>query len=1003
MGCYGLEKIQTNKLVGVTPNMDRHLFAKKRVSLAVSVALGAMATTPAMAQDSESANDQMMEEVVVTGIRSSLKRAMDTKRDATGVVDAITAEDIGDFPDTNLAEALQRITGVAIDRDRGEGARVTVRGFGADFNLVTLNGRQMPTHSGYGRSFDFGDIASESVSGVEVYKTAQASVPTGGIGATINVLTAKPLDNPGFSASLAARGVKDQSSFTGDEWTPEAAFLLSNTFMDDTVGIAITGSFQERQSGQASASNGNWLERDGGAIPDNGQQINGPVAGNIVGLPQQQTYSLDEWDRERTNAQVTLQWSPIETLTATLDYTYAELDLRHTGNSMSVWFSPTGQSGNWVNEEGVVSPLVYTETNNQPDLSMGAFVDASINERKSTGFNLQWDPTDRLSLELDYHDSEATRNPNSVYGSSAQVAMSIFGRELTSVNYTNELPILTLGMAEPISPDDLQISGSVFGNSWADMNIEQTQFDGSFELTDTLMLDFGLAQTEVENYTAGSNVQRNTWGQNQTSAFGSVADLVVPATLEGVYSELSGGDQVNNNFFMANMAQLAQRAEYLQSLPEDDPMHLATASTLGDCGTGFCASTTPDSQDFFEEDTIAAYLQLNFTGEIFNRPLNVRAGLRYEETEVTSSTLSQAYERVEWRSTNEFEIIRADSATPSSLEGDYDFTLPSIDIDIELTDDLVFRASASQSIARAGFGSLVGTLNLPTITRVDQGVPGQAIASVGNPGLLPYESDNFDLSLEYYYGDASYISAGYFDKKVRNWIGGSVLEDVILNDQLASPGLGPLYADAAAAIQAETGVYPGNADIRDYIFANFADQPGVDAENQVITGVVGRDDAVPFIVNTLSNSDREEGIDGWELAWQHNFWDTGLGFIANLTIADGSAVYDNEQQGSQFALVGLSDTRNFILFYDKYGIQARIAYNWRDGYYTGGDIKPGYQTEYEQWDGNITYEVMDGLVVFVEGINLTNETFRSHGRSQYQTYGVGQIGTRYNVGFRYNY
>jgi TonB-dependent receptor len=416
--------------------MDRHLFAKKRVSLAVSLALGAVAASPVMAQDGENANGQMMEEVVVTGIRSSLKRAMDTKRDATGVVDAITAEDIGDFPDTNLAEALQRITGVAIDRDRGEGARVTVRGFGADFNLVTLNGRQMPTHSGLGRSFDFGDIASESVSGVEVYKTAQASVPTGGIGATINVLTAKPLDNPGLSASLAARGVKDQSSFTGDEWTPEVAFLVSNTFMDDTVGISITGSFQERQSGQASGSNGNWLERDGVGVPDNGQQINGPVPGDIVGLPQQQTYTLDEWDRERTNAQVTLQWSPIETLTATLDYTYAELDLRHTANSMAVWFSPTGQSGNWVREGNIVSPLVYTETNNQPDFTMGAFSDASINERKSTGLNLKWDPTDRLSLELDYHDSEATRNPNSVFGSSGQVSMSIFGRELTSVNYT---------------------------------------------------------------------------------------------------------------------------------------------------------------------------------------------------------------------------------------------------------------------------------------------------------------------------------------------------------------------------------------------------------------------------------------------------------------------------------------------------------------------------------------------------------------------------------------
>ena len=982
--------------------MDRHLFAKKRVSLAVSVALGAVAVAPVAAQQNETANDQVMEEVVVTGIRSSLKRAMDTKRDATGVVDAITAEDIGDFPDTNLAEALQRITGVAIDRDRGEGARVTVRGFGADFNLVTLNGRQMPTHSGLGRSFDFGDIASESVSGVEVYKTADASVPTGGIGATINVLTAKPLDNPGLKASLSARGVKDQSSFTGDEWTPEVAFLVSQTFMDDTVGIAVTGSFQERQSGQASASNNNWTERDGVGVPDNGQQINGPSAGDIVGLPQQQVYSLDEWDRERTNAQITLQWMPIETVTATLDYTYAELDLRHTANNVSAWFSPSGQSGNWINESGVVSPLVYTETNNQPDYGMAAFEDASINERTSVGFNLTWDPTDRLSLALDYHDSEATRNPNSVHGSSAQVGMSIFGRELTSVDYRTELPVLTVGMAEPISPDDVQISGSVFNNYWAEMNIEQAQFDGAFELTDTLALDFGLAQTEVDNYDASSNVQRNTWGQNQTSAFGSVADLVMPASLAGVYSELSGGDQVNLNYFTANMVDLVERAEFLQSLPDTNPLHLAQASAGGDCGTGFCPSSTPDSENFFEEDTIAAYLQLSFSGEITNRPFNLRAGVRHEETEVISSTAAQAYSRVEWRSTNEFEIIRSEGSVPSALEGEYDFTLPSIDFDIELTDDIVLRASASQTIARAGYGSLIGTLNLPTITRVDQGVPGEAIASVGNPGLLPYEADNFDLSLEYYYGEASYISAGYFDKKVRNWIAGGTLENVILNDQLASPGLGPLYQDAAAALQAESGAYPGNAEIRDYIFANFADQPGVDAANQVITGVVGRDDPVPFNVNTQTNSDREESIDGWELAWQHNFWDTGLGFIANMTLADGSAVYDNTSVESQFALAGLSDTRNFVLFYDKYGIQARIAYNWRDAYFTGGDVKPGYQTEYEQWDGNITYEVSDGLVVFVEGINLTNETFRGHGRSTYQTYGVGQIGARYNVGFRYN-
>ena len=120
-------------------------FAQHRLAHAVSNAIGISLAVPVSAQDAVT-EEPMIEEVVVKGIRSSLKRAMDTKRDSQGVVDAITAEDIGDFPDTNLAEALQRITGVAIDRERGEGATVTVRGFGADLNLVTLNERRMPTH-----------------------------------------------------------------------------------------------------------------------------------------------------------------------------------------------------------------------------------------------------------------------------------------------------------------------------------------------------------------------------------------------------------------------------------------------------------------------------------------------------------------------------------------------------------------------------------------------------------------------------------------------------------------------------------------------------------------------------------------------------------------------------------------------------------------------------------------------------------------------------------------
>ncbi len=168
--------------------MQKPILNRTPLAAAVAVALGATAT-PVVAQDVVAQNDEVIEEIVTTGIRGSLSRAMDIKRTSSGVVDAISAEDIGKFPDANLAESLQRITGVSIDRQRGEGSQVTVRGFGPEYNMVTINGRQMPTHNGVNRSFDFGDLASEGVAGVQVYKTGRADVPSGGVGSTINIST----------------------------------------------------------------------------------------------------------------------------------------------------------------------------------------------------------------------------------------------------------------------------------------------------------------------------------------------------------------------------------------------------------------------------------------------------------------------------------------------------------------------------------------------------------------------------------------------------------------------------------------------------------------------------------------------------------------------------------------------------------------------------------------------------------------------------------------------
>jgi TonB-dependent receptor len=211
------------------------------------------ATTTGQPGDSETPpsppkDETTSDEIVITGIRASLRESMDIKRNAYGVVDAISAEDIGKFPDTNLAESLQRITGVSIQRDNGEGSFVTVRGFGPEFNLVTLNGRQMPTSSlGDGgsppstRSFDFANLASEGIAAVEVYKTGRASVASGGIGSTINIRTPRPLDRPGMRGSVAVKAVWDSSSEGDVTPTPEISGIFSDTFAGARVGLPRSG------------------------------------------------------------------------------------------------------------------------------------------------------------------------------------------------------------------------------------------------------------------------------------------------------------------------------------------------------------------------------------------------------------------------------------------------------------------------------------------------------------------------------------------------------------------------------------------------------------------------------------------------------------------------------------------------------------------------------------------------------------------------------------------
>jgi len=215
-------------------------FAKKNL-LACTVGSAAMMTAmmtaaPVMAQDEDV--------VVATGIRSSLKQSLDVKRDSSQVVDAISAEDIGKFPDTNIAESLQRITGVSIDRDGGEGRFISVRGLGPEFVTVTVNNRTIATDND-GREFSFDVLSSDIISRAEVFKTYSPDLQSGAIGANVNIVTARPLDRPGTRLSASIAGTYDTLR---EEISPQGSLVGSWSNANGTFGFAGGVSYSDRKT-----------------------------------------------------------------------------------------------------------------------------------------------------------------------------------------------------------------------------------------------------------------------------------------------------------------------------------------------------------------------------------------------------------------------------------------------------------------------------------------------------------------------------------------------------------------------------------------------------------------------------------------------------------------------------------------------------------------------------------------------------------------------------------
>ena len=979
--------------------MKQQTFNKSRLAASIALLMGSTMILPAVAQEIAPAED--MEVIQVKGIRGSLARSMDMKREASGVVDAISAEDMGKFPDTNLAESLQRITGVTVSRSNGEGSQITVRGFGPDKNLITLNGRQMPG-TGNTRSYSLENLASEGVSALEVYKTARAENPSGGLGATVNIVTTRPLDAPGLKYSVSGKGIYDTSTVAGDEITPEVAALYSNTFADDKFGVAISLSMQQRDFQQQSANVPGWQADQGlgNATGDNAIDLRATDAeGEKVGhtyLPRQISYNINDVERSRLNGQLTLQYAPTDDMKMTLDYVRSEAETSTKGQGFGVWFNFGGNISSYQLDENGTA-INFTETAN--DFAHSANQDTTLVEAESIGFNFDWQVTDTIHMEFDYHDSTNAIDNGADKGSRHAGNVIIAPNNIVTKTYdysSGEVPQFLITWpdnAKEANPGDFDPLFAQISRGAGESSIKQFQFHSEWvNPSDSFLVNakFGLAHTKQQ--TGGWGADNGNQGPNGYNGNMAVfPDSMFTRNDTGNFLDaLDGGgsDLVTNYYYTFDYAEIiARMADYFGI--DIDP--LATGGI--------------DSSGSVTEETSSAYLQTAMYFEVADMPIDVNVGLRYEQTDVSSPVYRKVEDSIVWSNPTEWQVLyKSGENLLVEFEGDYDLLLPNIDIKMEVTDDVVARFSAGKSIARPPLGNLIGALSLSGSPK-----PGSRNGSSGNTGLLPFESTNLDLSFEYYYEEGSYAALGLFRKSVKNFITNTNTKESF--EGLRDPLNGPRAAQAIQDLKTAAGdpsFVPSDGDVFTQIIANGGGTLDAVTGNYIVLQN-GDDPLMEWTISKPTNGDTRT-VNGVELSVQHMFGESGFGASFNATFVNGDVEYDVESFAQQSPLAGLGDSANAQVFYEKDGLSVKVTYAWRDDYLIGvgqaqgsAEAPPQFGKEYAQTDMSINYDVNDNLTVFFEGLNITNETEQGYGRYVEQFLFARQYGPRYTLGARYTF
>ncbi|WP_462158735.1 TonB-dependent receptor [Pseudoalteromonas sp. GB56] len=980
-------------------------FKKSALFLALVAACNA---SYVFAEETQEQEEKEIETIEVRGIRASMAENMAIKRLSNAIVDAITAEDIGKFPDKNVADSLQRVPGVVISRSGGEGENVSIRGLSSDLTFTQLNGNFIASSPGSpSRSFSYSLLPSTMVQSVEVFKSSEARLDEGGVGGTVIINSRKPLD---MEANSGAFNLEYTYADVTEKYEPNFSGVYSWKNDDEDFGMLVGYSRQDRTNrslGGDMSGGGGWrwatssefpaVDTQGNEITDSTRRFAAleDAYGNVydgVWAPQVAGVGVTEEKRERQGVQATLQWLPSENLELTANYFHFQLGQDRTTSQMWIpeWkYNPNHLVGVELDDSGtIVTGMDFTtgaggtEGNMEFPWIIGSYtLEEDTSDTYDFGFEYAGDVFE-VSGKLGR--TEASGGPSeswrAAYKSGQPAGRSDSGLVENAAAYAGWRlgdcvslytdPALLTNLLSGIAGDpDPGSTGSSYIVS--DLEEDYGQLDFNYHLgsgwVDTLR--FGVKHRKTTLHRETNNTFFITPEGAQQVESGELDPFSQGAIDEVSYQWIGGMPRLEDV--------LNQQSE--GNIPGGFSVNVMPTidwDKYRDVVTSEYVKLTRKEPDFvfdIEEKITAAYVQADFSYE----SLRGNVGVRYVKTQTSIMSsdkinyfLDDIDDVTEEDILGDRRLIDVET-TNGRTSTDHQF-LPSLNLVWDATDNLVIRAAAAKTMSRAPYNDLGAPEQLTFISQewaddrlefrgnpVDQGWQG----SGGNKDLKPYESVQTDLSAEYYYGEGSAVGIALFNKDVDNFIVPLIITSVRPFEGFTNPNTGEVIVPA------------------------------------------GDITVTPFTTTANGTNATSRGI---ELFAQHAF-DNGFGINANYTLNDTNQAdvsVDGEKVGES-ALVGSADNQfNFSVYFENDTYSVRASYNRRGETALGlADGLTVYQEPYQQVDLNASYSLMDNLSLTASVINLTKEEPRTfYGQdSTARLRSSSYTGQRYYAGLTYRF